>query len=106
MSMTVQSVSPAVAVAGSINAPTDLVAERCKHGPKVNLAWTDNATNEIGFRMLKRSTNGGGLSLIGTAPARSNTGVVTYMDLTVVSWKHLCLSGKCLYQSYYCIHLL
>ena len=53
-------------------------------GPRVNLTWTDNATNENGF-VIQRSNDGGAtFTQIGTAPARNNTGNVTFADQTVV----------------------
>ena len=53
-------------------------------GPQVNLTWTDNATNENGF-VIQRSNDGGTtFTQIGIAPARNNTGTVTFADPTVV----------------------
>jgi hypothetical protein len=48
----------------------------------VNLAWTDNATTENGFYIL-RSTNGGAFVQVATAPARNNTGNTSWSDATV-----------------------
>ncbi|UCF93130.1 MAG: multicopper oxidase domain-containing protein [Desulfobacterales bacterium] len=63
-------------------APTNLTAAIAT-ASQVNLTWTDNATNENGF-VIQRSTNGGAFGQIGTAPARNNTGSVTFADTTVV----------------------
>ncbi len=64
-------------------APTNLTAVLAA-GPRVNLTWTDNASNENGF-VIQRSTGGGTFTQIGTAPARNNTGTVTFADTTVVA---------------------
>ncbi len=53
-------------------------------GPQVSLTWRDNATNETGF-VIERSVNGGAFTQIATAPARNNTGNVTYVDTTAVA---------------------
>jgi FtsP/CotA-like multicopper oxidase with cupredoxin domain len=79
MSLTVQSVSAAVA---AIQAPSNLTAALLT-GPQVSLAWTDNATNETGFS-VERSTDGVNFVQVGPAPARNNTGSVTYVDPTPV----------------------
>ena len=64
-------------------APTGLTAALAA-GPRINLTWTDNATNENGF-VIQRSSDGGvTFTQIGTAPARNNTGNVTFADPTVV----------------------
>jgi len=78
MSLSAQSVSAAVAV---IQAPTNLTAT-LQAGPRVSLTWRDNATNETGFN-VERSTDGVTFVQIATAPARNNTGNVTYVDTTV-----------------------
>ena len=75
MSMTVQSVSPQVAV---INPPTNLSAF-LRAGPVIGLNWMDNALNETGF-VVQRSTDGVTFGQIGTAPARNNTGFVSFVD--------------------------
>jgi FtsP/CotA-like multicopper oxidase with cupredoxin domain len=86
MSLTVQSVSAPVIV-GTVGtppaAPTNLTASVLA-GPQASLTWTDNATNETGF-IIQRSDNGGPFVQVATAPARSNTGSVTYVDATVVA---------------------
>lgn len=81
MSLTVQSISAEVLV---IVAPSNLTAtlQAGTAGPQVNLAWTDNASNETGF-IVQRSTDGLTFAQIGTTPARNNTGNVTYIDTTV-----------------------
>ena len=62
-------------------APTNLAAT-LQAGPQVRLTWRDNATNESGF-VIERSTDGVNFTQIATAPARSNTGNVTFTDTTV-----------------------
>ncbi|MCJ7602171.1 MAG: multicopper oxidase domain-containing protein, partial [Desulfobulbaceae bacterium] len=62
-------------------APTNLTAALAA-GPRVNLTWTDTATNENGF-IIQRSS-GGAFTQIGTAPARNNTGSATFADTSVV----------------------
>jgi FtsP/CotA-like multicopper oxidase with cupredoxin domain len=79
MSLTAQSESASVT---AIQAPTNLSATLLA-GPQVSLTWRDNATNETGF-IIERSTDGLTFTQIGTAPARNNTGNVTYIDNTVV----------------------
>jgi subtilisin family serine protease len=58
-------------------APTGLSAS--VFGSQVNLAWTDNSSNEFGFR-IERAMNGGAWAGIGTVLAR----VTTYSDGTVL----------------------
>jgi len=62
--------------------PTSLTAT-FQAGPQVSLTWRDNATNETGF-VIERSTDGVTFSQIATAPARANTGNVTYIDTTII----------------------
>ena len=84
-SLSVQSVSAPVVYSGNATlpaAPTNLTASLAT-GPRVNLTWVDNATNENGF-VIQRSSNGVTFIQIGTAPARTNTGSVTFPDPTVV----------------------
>ncbi len=78
--MTVQSVSDASGV-NPPAAPTSLTAA-LQAGPQVSLSWRDNATNETGF-VIERSTDGVNFSQIATAPARNNTGNVTFLDGTI-----------------------
>lgn len=58
-------------------APSNLTATRASN-TRINLAWTDNANNETGFR-IERSTNGGAFVEIGTVGANvtavGNTGL-------------------------------
>jgi hypothetical protein len=83
MSLTAQSVSPEVAV---ILAPSTLTAtlQAGTAGPQASLTWRDNATNETGF-IVQRSTDGVTFTQVGTAPARNNTGTVTYTDTTITT---------------------
>jgi len=78
MSLTVQSVSQPMPV---IQAPTNLTAV-LQAGPAVNLTWMDNTNNETGF-IIQRSTDGVSFVQIATAPARNNTGSVSFFDNTV-----------------------
>ncbi|MEP7134635.1 MAG: multicopper oxidase domain-containing protein [Chloroflexota bacterium] len=78
--MTAQSVSASVGV-NAPAAPTTLTAT-LQSGPQVGLTWRDNATSETGF-IIERATNGGAFTQIATAPARNNTGNVTFVDTTV-----------------------
>ncbi len=80
MSLTVKSAASAPMAA--IETPTNLVAT-LQAGPQVSLTWRDNATNETGF-VIQRSTDGVNFAQVGTAPARNNTGNVTFVDPTVV----------------------
>ena len=79
--MTVQSISDELALGTAPAAPTNLVAT-LQAGPQVRLTWRDNATNESGF-VIERSTDGVNFTQIATAPARNNTGNVTFTDTTV-----------------------
>jgi FtsP/CotA-like multicopper oxidase with cupredoxin domain len=71
------------AVQGTPTAPTNLVAT-LQTGPQVSLTWRDNATNETGFA-VERCTGATctNFAQIAVAPARNNTGNVTYVDTTV-----------------------
>ena len=79
--MTVQSVSDVLSLGTPPAAPTNLVAT-LQAGPQVRLTWRDNAINESGF-VIERSTDGVNFTQIATAPARSNTGNVTFTDTTI-----------------------
>ena len=79
--MTVKSVSDPLAIGTAPAAPTALTAT-LQSVLRVNLTWTDNAVNEVGF-VIQRSTNGRPFTQIATAPARAGTGSVTYTDTTV-----------------------
>jgi FtsP/CotA-like multicopper oxidase with cupredoxin domain len=78
--MTAQSLSATIGV-NAPAAPTTLAAT-LQTGPRVSLAWRDNATNETGF-VIERATNAGAFAPIATAPARANVGNVTFADTTV-----------------------
>ena len=82
-SMTVKSVSDPLMIGTAPAAPTNLTAT-LQAGLRVNLAWTDNATNEAGFR-IQRSTDGGAtFTQVGNnLPPRNGTGGMTYVDTTV-----------------------
>jgi hypothetical protein len=80
--MTAQSISSPVTVGTVPLAPTNLMAT-LQAGPKVVLTWRDNAVNESGF-VIERSTDGTSFARIATAPARNNTGNVTFTDTTLV----------------------
>ncbi len=82
-SMTVTSVSAPLIVGTVPATPTNLTAT-LQAGPQISLTFTDNATNEVGFA-IERSTNGGPFVRIAVAPARNNTGSVTYVDTTVAA---------------------
>lgn len=75
-------VTTGTALAGIPGSPTALTAT-VQTGPQVLLTWTDNANNESGF-LVERSVGTGAFTLITTAPAKSNTGSVTYTDMNVV----------------------
>jgi FtsP/CotA-like multicopper oxidase with cupredoxin domain len=87
--MSANSVSPTAnvqvgAVQGTPTAPTNLTAT-LQSGPRVSLTWRDNATNETGFLVERSTDNGTTWTQVGTAPARNNTGNVTYVDTTVTA---------------------
>lgn len=79
MSLSATSVSAAAPV---ILAPTSLAAT-LRAGPQVGLTWTDNAGNETGFVVQRSTDSGTTFTQVGTAPARNNTGSVTFTDTTV-----------------------
>lgn len=85
-SLTVASTSDVVQVQPLPDVPADPTAltATVQFGPRVDLAWTDNATNETGF-LVERSTTAdvGPWTTVATAPARTNTGAVTFADTTV-----------------------
>jgi len=82
-SMTVSSASNTAPVGNPPAAPTALTAT-LQAGPQVRLTFTDNAINEFRF-IIERNVNGGAFVQIATAPARNNTGSVTYLDTTVAA---------------------
>ena len=61
-------------------APSSLAATLLTAPTRVNLTWTDNATNETGF-IIQRKLNAGAFTQIGTTTAN----VTTFSDTTVVS---------------------
>jgi len=68
---------------GTPTAPTLLTAT-VQTGPKVTLAWRDNATNETGFSILRCAGTGCTPSVqIAVAPPKNNTGNTSYVDTTV-----------------------
>jgi len=76
-------VTTGTAQAGVPGSPTALTAT-VQAGPQVLLNWTDNANNESGF-LVERSVNGGAFTLLTTVGAKSNTGIVSYTDMNVLS---------------------
>ncbi len=82
-SMTVSSTSAPLIVGTAPTATTGLTAT-LQIGPRINLSFTDNSTNETGF-VVERSTNGGAFVQIATLPPHNNTGVVTYTDTTITA---------------------
>jgi hypothetical protein len=81
--MTVQSISPTVAI-NPPAAPTTLAAT-IQAGPKVSLTWRDNATSEAGFTIQRSTDAGVTFTTAGTAPARAGTGNVTWVDSAVTA---------------------
>jgi FtsP/CotA-like multicopper oxidase with cupredoxin domain len=75
--LTVQSISAQLDVAGLPAAPTNLTAA-LQAGPQVRLTWTDNANNETGF-IIERAIGAGAFAQIGTVGANTTT----YVDTTV-----------------------
>lgn len=82
-SMTVSSTS-APLIVGTVPTATTGLTATLQVGPQINLAYTDNSTNEAGF-VVERSTNGGAFVQIATLPPHNNTGIVTYVDTTAVA---------------------
>ena len=80
-SMTVKSMTEEITVGTAPLAPTNLTTTLLA-GPQVRLTFRDNATNESGF-IIERSTDGVNFTQIATAPARNNTGNVTFTDTTL-----------------------
>ena len=79
--MTATAMTPELTV-GTAPLPPSVLTAVLQAGPQVRLTWRDNATNESGF-VIERSTDGGPFIQIATAPARNNTGNVTFTDTTV-----------------------
>ncbi len=69
----------------AILAPTDLGATAVASN-RIDLAWTDNSTNETGFAIERSTTSGSGFALIGSAAAD----VEVYSDI-----------GRAIGQTYY-----
>ncbi|MDD5306799.1 MAG: multicopper oxidase domain-containing protein [Deltaproteobacteria bacterium] len=65
-----------------ISAPTNLTAKLLAGPSRVRLAWTDNATNETGYR-IERRVNGGAFTQIAAPGPRAGTGNVSYTDNNV-----------------------
>ncbi len=63
----------------SLAAPSDLTATAASSS-QINLAWTDNATNETGFKIERKTGAGGTYSQIATVAA----GVVAYSDTALL----------------------
>jgi hypothetical protein len=82
----VSNTSPRIQTYASATVPADPTTLTAvpQAGPRVSLTWRDNATNETGF-VVERAANGGAWVQIATAPARNNTGNVTFVD-TTVAW--------------------
>lgn len=64
----------------ALNAPSDLSATAVSN-TQIDLAWTDNSSNETGFEIYRAPTSGGTFALIHTTAANvssySNTGLTT-----------------------------
>jgi hypothetical protein len=85
--MTAQSISDPVTVAPIVSlvaAPTNLTAALLSGPTRVQLAWTDNATNETGF-VIERSVNGAPFVQFGTRGPRGGTGNTTFTTNTLVA---------------------
>ena len=68
-------------------APT-LATATLQAGPKVSLTWRDNATNNTNpeaYFLVERSVDGRAFILVTQAPARNNTGNVTFVDTAVAA---------------------
>ncbi|MCC5806078.1 MAG: fibronectin type III domain-containing protein [Opitutales bacterium] len=52
-------------------APSDLIVTGTTH-ERIDLAWTDNATNELGFKIERSATGTSGWAEIATVPAGTN----------------------------------
>ncbi len=79
-SMTVQSISNDLVIGNPPAAPTSLVAAAQTPGPRINLTWADNSSNETGF-VIERSVNGATFAPLTTVAAN----IRTYADTTVVA---------------------
>ena len=65
-------------------APTNLTATAVSSS-RINLAWTDNATNEAGF-WVERSTNGSGFSAIAIVGANVTSFSLTNLPASTTYW--------------------
>jgi FtsP/CotA-like multicopper oxidase with cupredoxin domain len=79
-SMTVQSVSNDLVIGNPPAAPSNLVAAAQAPGPRINLTWSDNSSNETGF-VIERSVNGAAFVPLTTVAAN----VRNYADTTVAA---------------------
>jgi titin len=73
-----------VTVTAPVAAPTNLTATIYTNPNRVQLIWTDNATNETGF-VIERSVNGGAFTTLANVGARAGTGSTNYMDSSVTA---------------------
>jgi FtsP/CotA-like multicopper oxidase with cupredoxin domain len=84
--MTAKSMTDPIMVGAGPFAPTTLTGA-LKTGPKINLTWTDTATNESVFVLERAETPQGGSQSawvqIATVPASNNTGNVSFTDTTI-----------------------
>jgi len=62
----------ATTTAGPPNAPSNLTAA-ASGSSVINLAWTDNSTDETGFVLQRSLTSGSGFTTIATLPANTTT---------------------------------
>jgi len=71
------------------SAPTNLSATGVSTS-QIDLTWTDNATNEQGFKIERSSTSGSGYSQIGTNPADDTTYSDTGLSKNTTYWYRVC----------------
>jgi len=62
-------------------APSGLADAGGTTSGKINLSWTDNASNETGFELYRATTGGGGFTLLAGGTLAANT--TSYSDTTV-----------------------
>ena len=65
-------------------APTNLVAS-LGTGLQVNLTWTDNSTNETGFKIERKTSVETSYSFLANVGAGAGTGQINYTDTTVLA---------------------
>lgn len=70
----------AVSAVASVTAPTVLAAS-ASSSSQIDLSWTDNATNETGYKVERKIGVGGAFAQIGTAAANATS----YNDTTAVA---------------------